>query len=138
MKIVRNFENIGTVGTNIKKNSEILKQEKEKIQKYINEISSYYHGKDSDAIINNFIKATNKIDIITQNLDYYGNYMVNLAIYDRDNLEAAVSTFNQINSDISTTKENIVENVFDTKLNLKDTISKNELKNIINDKFMED
>ena len=126
MKMIRNFMEIGGVGSYIKKSSDMLKTEKIKIQQYINEISKSYQGVDSAEIINGFLDTTNKIDTITQNLDYYGNYMTNLANYDRDNLESVVLKLNQVNSDMSVDNQNIKNNISETKINI-DKASEYEL-----------
>ena len=83
----RYIDKIDNISLNTKKISSELKSNKEMLYNELQNIKNYYQGKEIDIVIDKLKEATKKFDNILENIDYYGNYLEQIANTDRNNLD---------------------------------------------------
>ena len=90
--IVRDTVAIKSVGTYFKKESDELQELKTSLIKQIKEVEDEFKSEEAIDIINNLEKIINDLKMYTENLKYYGEFMINL-----DNHDSEVITKNKKN-----------------------------------------
>ena len=80
--IVRDTVAIKSVGTYLKKQSEELQEVKTSLIKQIKEIEDEFKSKEANNIISKLESIINDLKYYTENLNYYGEFMINLANHD--------------------------------------------------------
>lgn len=87
---------INNVGQYLSLCSDELKSSQALLNKHINDISTYYKGVEFNIIALKFLKASERINTITANLQYYSQYFKTLSEHDKENLELATKKFQEI------------------------------------------
>ena len=82
--IVRDTVAIKSVGTYFKKESDELQELKTSLIKQIKEVEDEFKSKEAIDIINNLEKIINDLKMYTENLKYYGEFMINLSNHDSE------------------------------------------------------
>lgn len=80
--IVRDTLAIKSVGTYLKKQSDELQEVKTNLIKQIKEVEDEFKSLEANDIINKLESIINDLKLYTQNLNYFGEFMINLANHD--------------------------------------------------------
>ncbi len=80
--VIRDTTAIKSVGTYFKKESDELQELKSNLIKQIKEVEEQYTGSESINIIEKLEGIINDLNLYTENLNYYGEFMINLANHD--------------------------------------------------------
>lgn len=80
--IIRDTTAIKSVGTYLKKESEELQDLKKNLVKQIKEVEQEYTGSDSINIISKLENIITDLNLYLENINYYGEFMINLANHD--------------------------------------------------------
>lgn len=82
--VTRDIVAIKSVGVYFKKQSEELEEIKNNLTNIIKEIENQFIGKDSGNIINKLESIIKELNLYLENINYYGNFMVELANHDTE------------------------------------------------------
>ena len=82
--IIRDTVAIKNVGVYLKKESEELLELKTNISKQIREIEEQFKGIDAKNVVNNLERIIYDLNLYIENINYYGDFMVDLANHDTE------------------------------------------------------
>ncbi len=90
---------IGNAGAYLASACEKLNALKLVMDNNIDSLLNNYVGSDGAAVCDVLATAVDKLDGLILNLDYYSQYMFEIARYDSENIERAIKKINQKNKD---------------------------------------
>ena len=95
----RDIEKLESVSLESQKVNSSLKENEMNLINKIQGIRDFYQGVESEKIIEKFVNAAKELDTITNNLNYYGDYLSKLSSSDRYNIESSYKKMQDINNE---------------------------------------